>query len=208
MSPDFTGSTDLRWNFAATGANPSECTYFVLVQLDSSGANQTLLAQSFSGGTGSYMRLLWDFATYAGWMWQCVGSTAFVNMSTGGLYPASALALAVGIYRSGTGAKELWVNGTQIASDTTDVGNFSFNQTEMGVLVRNGPNLRCDGRIYHAGIARRAYSPSDVLALTDRLYSPLQPRRTAYFFPSAGGGPSFSPWWASARSGIIGAGVH
>jgi len=188
LSPDFNGtSVDVRWNKALTGTNPSAATLFGLCSLDFVATERTIVGMSLAGSSTQLFRIEVNGTGF--WQAQFRGLSGTANVSGGGTIAANRLYFIVGIFRSGTGVKELWVEGVQVATSTTDVGTVDLDQTEIGTLVRGGAAQWWDGVIPLAGIYNRALSTAEILSLTAnpwQLFQPIQ-RRMFYGTTSAAG---------------------
>jgi len=190
LSPDFNGTTvDVRWNKALTGTNPSEATLFGLCSLDSVATERTIIGMSRSSNTNPLFRIELNGTGFWQAQFRGDGGTA-ANVSPGGGAPTTnRLYFVVGVFRSGTGLKELWVDGVQVATSSTDVGTITLDQTEIGVLVRSGAAQWWDGVIPIAGIYNRALSTAEILSLTSnpwQLFQPIQ-RRMVFGTTTAAG---------------------
>lgn len=178
ISPDFNGtSVDFRWNRAVTGTNPSEVTLFGLCSLDSVATERTIIGMSWSSTTTPLFRIELNGTGF--WQAQFRGGTGTANVSGGSAPAANRLYFIVGVFRSGTGLKELWVDGVQVATSSTDVGTVDLNQTEIGVLVRSGAAQWWDGVIPIAGMYNRALNSEEIVSLTRnpwQLFKPLTRR--------------------------------
>lgn len=209
-TPPFNGSNvDVRWNRAVTGTNPSEVTMFARVYLGASATEYTIMGMSRSSSANPMFRIQRNGTGF--WQAQFRGDGgAFTNVAPGGGAPSTFRVYdVVGVFRSGTGQKELWVDGLQVATSTTDIGTITLDQTEIGSFVRNSAAQFWNGGIFVAGIYNRALSAGEIAALSEnpwQLFMP--PRRRLYIGEAEVGGGSFLPAWAAHRSGIIGAGVH
>lgn len=196
LSPDFNGtSVDVRWNTALTGTNPAEATLFALCSTDSVASERTILGMSRSSSTNPLFRVEINGTGF--WQAQFRGDGAPVANVSGGSAPTTnRLYFIVGVFRSGTGTKELWVDGAQVATSTTDIGTVTIDQTEIGVLVRSGASQWWDGVIPIAGIYNRALSSGEISLLTQspwRLFAP-QSKRMYFAVATGGSGGAAKPW--------------
>jgi Concanavalin A-like lectin/glucanases superfamily len=191
VSPDFNGtSVDYRWNRAVTGTNPSEATLFALCSTDS-GGERTLIGMSRSSNNNPLFRIELNGTGF--WQAQFRGDGATVTNVTGGGAPSTnRLYFIVGVFRSGTGQKELWIDGVQGATSTTDIGTITLDQTEIGVVVRSGAVQWWDGVIPLAGIYNRALSPAEIATLSKNPWQLFQPISRRIFVASTGTGPTYT----------------
>jgi hypothetical protein len=195
VSPDFNGTTvDYRWNTALTGTNPNEATLFALASTDGSG-EQTIVGQSRSSSNNPLFRIKTSGTTT--WQAQFRGDGATTaTLTDSAPITNNRLYFIVGVFRSGTGQKELWVDGRRVTTSTTDIGTITLDQTEIGVVVRAGAVQWWDGVIPLAGIYNRALSPGEITALSKnpwQLFQPIPRRVFAVSTAVGGGGLSANP---------------
>jgi hypothetical protein len=187
LSYDFAGAQGLRFATAVTGSSPSEATLFALVAADVAAAatSYTVIGQSTTSDNQLFRLLNHDqkwhmqFRGNAGSPFILKSDT--VNITTGRWYVLAA------VYRSGSGQKELWVDGVLKATSTVNIGAITLTQTEIGVLQRNSPLHYFDGVIPLSGIYTRALSAAEISALSANPWQMFEPAYDIWLIPATGG---------------------
>jgi hypothetical protein len=186
-SYDFAGAQGLRFATSVTGSSPAAATLFALVSADVAAAatEYTVIGQSSTSQAQPLFRLeannqKWtlQFRHDAGGAGLAVADT--VNITVGRFY------MLVGVYRSGTGQKELWVDGVLKATSTTNIGTITLEQTEIGVLQRNSPLQYFDGAIPTSGIFNRALTEAEIIALSANPWQLSEPAYDIWLIPASG----------------------
>jgi hypothetical protein len=169
-SYDFAGAQALRFATKVTGSTPAEATLFALVRPDtvSTSATNTVIGQSNSASANALFRLVCGTGSTAKWNFSLRNdaTTTSITLVPAASAVAGEVAFIVGVFRSGTGQKELWVNGKLEATSTTNLGTVTLNQTEIGCLQRNSPASFFDGVIPTSGIYNRALTEAEIIALS------------------------------------------
>jgi hypothetical protein len=168
-SYDFAGAQALRFAASVTGSTPAAITMFALCSTsDAVNIDYGIIGQSRSSNVNPLIRLGAKTAATAGWTLQYrgdVGST--VQAIVAPIAPvAGEFVFLVGVFRSGTGQKELWHNGVLAGTDTTNIGTTTLSQTEIGTLQRITPSNYFKGVIPISGIFNRALSAAEIIELS------------------------------------------
>jgi hypothetical protein len=175
----FAGAQALRFATTVTGSTPAAITLFALCSTyDTTNIDYGVIGQSRSSNANPLIRLGAKTAATAGWAFQYRGDSGTIGAIVTSMTAVDEFVFLVGVFRSGTGQKELWRNGALIGTDTTNIGTTTLDQTEIGNLQRITPSNYFKGAIPTSGIYNRALSAAEIIALSANPWQLLaQPRR-------------------------------
>lgn len=191
VSPAYNGSNvDMRIDKSVLGTNPQEATLFAVVKIKQTSVENSIIGCCSSSSANPLFRLEQrpNGDAASGFTLQFRGDNfSFANIGNNVNLISGETAVLFGVFRSGTGVKELYKNGVLVASSTIDVGTITLNRTDIGVLTRITPIQWFNGNIPISGIFNRALSKKEITTLSNNPCQLFAPRpRKLWVVPEAG----------------------
>ena len=177
ISPDFNGaSVATRYNVSMLGGNPDEATMFSWATTQQT-ASEARMIGFWTNGAFNPLFSIEQRPNPQGWTAQWRDNAAVVvNVSQNAALSVGDTKKICGVFRSGSGRKELFIDGALAAFDTTTLGTFgTLNQSSIGCLDRGSPGQYWSGAIYCAFVWNRALSASEVDQISDNPWQIFAP---------------------------------
>lgn len=184
-TPAFVGAGGYKWAYSLP-SSPAEATLIAWAAANTSAAEYSLIGCCNSGDWTPLLRLEFG-GSGVGPRFQVRGDGGTViNLGSSDISAWSDY-LIVGVFRSGSGTKELWVNGVRVNTSTTDIGAITFNTTDVAVLSRSSPVQYLNGRLYGGAIFDRALTAREIQERSYNLWLDFEPEPIQIYWSSIGG---------------------
>lgn len=171
ISAAYNGSSvEQTFDKSATGSSPAEATLFALCATDVTGTEGTALNQSGVSGTPIF-RI--GVSTGTTWRFQIRDDGSDISSLAGATITTGKLASVVGVYRSGTGTKAIYVDGVIGGTTTGSGAAITLTKVSLGSRVSSA---YFQGVIPVSAIWNRALSESEIRSLYAnpwQLFAPL-----------------------------------
>lgn len=193
ISPAYNGTNvDMRVSTSVLGSNPAQATLFAVVKIGQTSAESAILGCCNSASTNQLFRLEQraNGMSPQGFNLQFRdNSLNLLDIGNNTALTSGDEATLIGIFRTGTAEKALYINGLKVASSTVNQEWIALNRTDIGVLTQNAPSQWFNGGIPISAIFNRALTDSEIVALAQ---NPWQLFRTSsrrvWFNPSVSQG--------------------
>ena len=192
LSVDFTGSQKLVYTGFGPGSSPSENTMFALAMptVVTADNEYTAIGSTTDNSLPLFrIELLGPTSGTPGWKAQYRGNggdqaniTQSVAATAGRMYSVAST------FKSGSGAKTLYVDGKFIGQATDDIGAISLASVDIGVLQREGAAQYFTGRIPLGVMWNRVLLREEIAELSSNPWQIFRPRTQVLYFEAGGGG--------------------
>jgi hypothetical protein len=190
-TPAFGGAGGYKWAWSLP-SSPAECTLFAWAASNASAGTYSLIGCCDSAGGNPLFRLDYGGAGTSARLQLRGNSGTVLNLAANVGEVAWTDDFIVGVYRSGTGTKEIWVNGVRYNTGTTDIGAITLNTTDVGVLSRATPTQHLNGRLYLGGIYDRALTGREIQELSANPWQIFEPEPIQIYWAAAAGGATYT----------------